>query len=144
MLPTKFRFIWPDGFRGEDFQKLIQQKQELLVAAMFVNRSGLNQQSLWRTFHKCVLPSFGLFGQVVSEVKIFRNRSTRNKNYLQRPCLLTDQDKKNNLYRGLPIDASYQVSIHLAMQFHRRFLEIDQPETRIAYGCHVCERIKTK
>jgi hypothetical protein len=39
------------------------------------------------------------------------------------------------------MDASYQVSIHLAMQFQRRFLEIDQPEARIAYGCHVCERI---
>jgi hypothetical protein len=37
---------------------------------------------------------------------------------------------------------SYQVLIHLAMQFQwRRFLEIDQPEARIAYGCHVCERI---
>jgi hypothetical protein len=31
------------------------------------------------------------------------------------------------------------------MQFQRRrFLEIDQPETRIAYSCHVCDRIKTK
>jgi hypothetical protein len=37
MLPTMFRFIWPSGFRGEDFQKLANQKQELLVTAMFVN-----------------------------------------------------------------------------------------------------------
>jgi hypothetical protein len=22
MLPTKFRFIWPDGFRGEDFLEI--------------------------------------------------------------------------------------------------------------------------
>ena len=37
------------------------------------------------------------------------------------------------------ICASHQVSIHLAKQFQRRtFLEIDQPETRIAYGSHVC------
>jgi hypothetical protein len=39
MLPTKFRFIWPSGFRGEDFFKLTNQKQELSVVAMFVNGS---------------------------------------------------------------------------------------------------------
>jgi hypothetical protein len=37
------------------------------------------------------------------------------------------------------MDASYQVSVHLATQFQRRkFLEIDQPETRTANGSHVC------
>jgi hypothetical protein len=46
MLPTKFRFIWPSGFRGEDFLKLANQKQELSVVAMFVNGSGRNEQSL--------------------------------------------------------------------------------------------------
>jgi hypothetical protein len=36
------------------------------------------------------------------------------------------------------IDASYQVSDHLAKRFQRRrFLEIDQSETRIAYDGHV-------
>jgi hypothetical protein len=40
MLPTKFRFIWPSGFRGEDFFKSANQKQELPVVAMFVNGSG--------------------------------------------------------------------------------------------------------
>ena len=40
--------------------------------------------------------------------------------------------------RGLSIDASYQVSGHLAMRFQRRFLEIDQSETKIACGGHVC------
>jgi hypothetical protein len=39
MLPTKFQFIWPSGFRGEDFKKLANQKQELPVAAMFGNGS---------------------------------------------------------------------------------------------------------
>ena len=39
MLPTKFRFIWLSGFGGEDFFKSANQKQELPVAAMFVNRS---------------------------------------------------------------------------------------------------------
>ena len=37
------------------------------------------------------------------------------------------------------IGASHQVSVHLAKQFQRRrFLEINQPETRIAYGSQVC------
>jgi hypothetical protein len=34
-LPTKFWFIWPSGFRGEDFFKSANQKQELPVVAMF-------------------------------------------------------------------------------------------------------------
>jgi hypothetical protein len=88
MLPTKFRFIWPCSFRGED---------------------------------------------------LFRNQPIRNKNCLWWPCLLTDQDEMSNLYRGPVIDASYQVSVHLAKRFQRRrFLKIGQSETRIAYGGHVC------
>ena len=69
MLPTKFRFIWSSGF-GEDLNKSANQRQELPVAAMFVNRSGRNEQSLERTFHRCFLPSFGSFGWEVSEEKI--------------------------------------------------------------------------
>jgi hypothetical protein len=50
------------------------------MVAMFVNGSGLNNQSLKRTFHRCFLPSF----------------------------------------------------VHLAKRFQRRrFLEIDQPKTRM-------------
>jgi hypothetical protein len=71
--------------------------------------------------------------------RFFRNQPIRNKNCLWWPCLLTDQDEMSILYRGPSIDASYQVSVHLAKWFQwRRFLEIDQPETRIACGGHVC------
>jgi hypothetical protein len=45
---------------------------------------------------------------------------------------VNDQDKISNPYREPSIDASYQVSVHLAKRFQRRFLEIDQLETRIA------------
>jgi hypothetical protein len=49
-----------------------------------------------------------------------------------------DQDEMSNPYRGLPIDASYKVSDNFAKRFRRRrFLEIDQSETRIACGGHV-------
>jgi hypothetical protein len=48
--------------------------------------------------------------------------------------LLTDRDEMSNHYRGASIDASYQVSVQLAKQFQgRRFLEIDQSETRITW-----------
>jgi hypothetical protein len=36
MLPTKFRFIWPSGFRGDDFLEINQSETELPVVAMFV------------------------------------------------------------------------------------------------------------
>jgi hypothetical protein len=36
MLPTKFQFIWPSGFRGEDLKKSANQKQELPVASCLV------------------------------------------------------------------------------------------------------------
>jgi hypothetical protein len=51
---------------------------------------------------------------------IFRYHSIRNKNRLWWPCLITDQDEISNLYRGPSINASYQVSVHLAKQFQRR------------------------
>jgi len=65
MLPTKFRFIWPSGYRREEFLKSANQKQESPVVAMFVSGSGRNQQ----------------------------------------------------FYRGPSMDASYQVSVHLAEGF---------------------------
>ena len=46
---------------------------------MFVNRSGLNEQSLQKTTHRSFLPSFGSFGQTVSEEKNFKNQPIRNK-----------------------------------------------------------------
>jgi hypothetical protein len=71
--------------------------------------------------------------------RFFRNRPIRNKNCLWRPSLLMDRDKMSNLNREPSIDASYQVSVHLAKRFQRRrFLEIDQLETKIACGSHIC------
>jgi hypothetical protein len=87
---------------------------------MFVNGSERNEQSLQKIFQRCFLSSYGSFGQTVSEEKKFKNNSIRNKNRQWRPCLLTDRDEMSNLYRGPYIDASYQVSIHLAKQFRRR------------------------
>jgi hypothetical protein len=42
-------------------------------------------------------------------------------------CLLTDQNDISNRNRGFSIDASYQVSVHLAKQFQsRRIFKISQ------------------
>ena len=60
------------------------------------------------------------FGQVASEVNIPRNRPIINRNFLWRQCLLTDRAEMSSLYKGLSIDASYQVSVHLAKRFQRR------------------------
>ena len=50
-----------------------------------------------------------------------------------------DRDEMSKLYRGPPIDISYQVSVHLEQRFdRRRLLKIGQSETRIACGGHVC------
>ena len=88
MLPTKFRIIWPSGFRGEIF---------------------------------------------------FRNQPIRNKNHLWWPCLLMDRDGMSKLYREPFIDASYQVSDHLAKRLQkRRIFLISQSEPRVACGGHVC------
>jgi hypothetical protein len=48
----------------------IDASYQVSVVAMFVNGSGRNKQTLQRTFHRCFLPSFTSFGQVVSEEKI--------------------------------------------------------------------------
>ena len=126
MLPTKLRFIWPNGFRGEELKKSANQKQESSVVAMFVNGSGRNEQYLQMTFHRCFLPSFSSFGKAVSEEKIFKNRPIRNKNHLWWPCLLMDQDEMSNLDRGPSIDASNQVSVHLAKGFQKRRLKCEK------------------
>ena len=55
--------------------------------------------------------------------RFFRNQPIRNKNCLWQPCLSTDRDEMSNLYRGPSIDASYQVSVHLAKRFREDCLK---------------------
>ena len=40
--------------------------------------------------------------------------------------MLMDRDKMSNIYRGPAIDASYQVSVHLAKGFQRRRLKCEK------------------
>ena len=136
--PTQFRFIWPNGFREESKKSANQKKESPVAPCLLTDREGLSK--LYRR------PSIDASYQVSVHMekrfqrrRLFRNQPIRNKNGLWWPCLLTDQDKMSNLYRGPSIDASYQVSVHLAKRFQRRrFLKIGQLETRIACGGHVC------
>ena len=47
-------------------------------------------------------------------------------NCLWRTCLLMDRDEMKSLYRRSSIDASYQVSVHLAQWFQRRRLKCEK------------------
>ena len=104
----------------------------------FRNRPIRNKNALWQP---CLLtnrdemstlyrePSLDAFYQISVHLgkqfqrrRLFRNQPIRNKNGLWWPCLLTDRDEMINLYRGHDIDASYQVSVHLAKRFQRRFV----------------------
>ena len=51
----------------------------------------------------------------------------------------------SKFYREPYIDASYQVSVDLNKRFQRRFLKkINQSETRIVCGGHICLWVGTK
>jgi hypothetical protein len=54
--------------------------------------------------------------------------------------MFVNQSGQNEqFYRGPSIDASYHISIHLGKHFSGEdFLEINQSETRMACGGHVC------
>ena len=112
MLPTKFCFIWQSGFRGEDFQKSTNQKQELPVwPCLLTNRD--EKINLCRGPSKDVSCQISVhLGKQFQRIIVFRNQPIRNKNCLWRPCLLTDRYKMSNLYRGPSINASYQVSVY--------------------------------
>ena len=121
------------------FQKSTNQKQELPVAAMFVNRQGRIEQSLQRSFHRCFLPSSVHLVIRFQRRICFRNQPIKKKNCLWRPCLLTDWDEIRNLNRGHSIDASYQNRFSWPCAFRGKYLlEINQSERRIACGSHVC------
>jgi hypothetical protein len=104
MLPTKFRFIWLRGFRGEELKKSGNQKQESRIYETSSIKIAHSVPIRWQTLppqtilvsdlliskkssttHRCFLPRVGSFGQAVSEENIFRNRPIKNKNCLWQP-----------------------------------------------------------
>jgi hypothetical protein len=168
MLPTKFRNHLAKWFQRRRFLEINQSETRIACGGHVCKWIGTKWALFIEDAHRCFLPSFGSFGQAVSEEKNFKNQPIRNKSHLWWPCLLTDRDEMSILYRGPSIDAAYQVLVHLAKRFQmRRFkkiciektafwiqisifkqelsffnrediLEINQSETRIACGGHVC------
>jgi hypothetical protein len=47
-----------------------------------------------------------------------------------------DRDEMSNLYRGPSIDASYQVSVHLAEEFQRKRLKCELELTNVSDDRH--------
>ena len=70
------------------------QKQELPMVATFANGLARNEQSLYRTFHRCFLSGFGSFGQAVSEEKIFL-KSTNEKQELPVTAMFVNGSGRN-------------------------------------------------
>ena len=133
MFPGKCCFIWPNGYKGEFFLEIDQPETRIawLPSVPCLLQISTKWAILIEDLH--IVPSFSSFGQVVSEEKIFRYRPTRNKNCLWWPCLLMDQDKIGNLYTGSSIDASCQVSVHLAMRFQRtRFFYMTKQQEQLS------------
>ena len=133
--------IWESGFRGDDFfQKSTNQKQELSVAAMFVNGLGRDEQSLQRTCHRCFLPSFGSFGQAVSEEKIFK-KLVNQKQELPMAAMFVNGSELNEQSLQRTFQECFLPSFNSfgkAVLEEMIFLEINQSEKRIVCGSHVC------
>jgi hypothetical protein len=113
MLPAKVDSIWPSSFRGEDVLTVANQKQELLLAAIFVGQTSI------KLLHMVPL------GQQI---------------WPPRAILFSDwlMLKKSSPLKLLGRDASCQGWLHLAKQFQRRrCFNISQSETRPALGGHV-------
>jgi hypothetical protein len=101
MLPTKFWFIWPCGYRGEDL---------LLISSRSINKHGRHSQFLFL---------IGWFLKIFSSVTAWPNESKFGK----------------DLPRMLPTKFRF---IWQSGFRGEDFLEINQSETRIVCGGHVC------
>ena len=138
VLPTKFRFIWPSGFREEYFcrNRPIKNKKCLWWPCLLTDR---NSWAIFIEDLQRMLPTkFRFIWSCGFREDLLEINQSEKKNCLWQPCLITDRNEMKKSYRGLSIAASYQVSVYLAKRFHRRFCKIGQSETRIACGGHVC------
>ena len=122
---------------------------------LFRNQQIRNKNCLWRT---CLLvdwdemcnlyrkPSIDASYQISVHLgkrfqrrRYFRNQPIRNKNCLWRSCLLTDRKYISNFIEDLPRMLPIKFWFIWQSGFRGEdFLEINQSETRIAYGEHVC------
>jgi hypothetical protein len=119
MLPTMFRFIWQSGFRGEDFYKSANQKQEWHVVAMFVN-------VLKKIYSETTFTNELKFGRKHVWKVLYKDCSFR-------PDSLTNMATTCNSM--LPTIFQF---IWESVFRGEDFLEINHSKTRMACGGHVC------
>ena len=127
MLPTKFRFIWPSGFREVDF---------------FRNRPMINKNCLW---WPCLLTDRDKLSNLYRGTSIdpsYQVSVQFAKQFQKRKFLEIAQsetridcdghvwyrigDEMSNVYREPSIDTSYQVSVHLAKGLQRRKIKCEK------------------
>jgi hypothetical protein len=97
MLPTTFRFIWPSGFRGEDFfrNQPIRNKNCLWWPCLLTDR---DEMSILYRGH-AIDASYQVSLHMVKRFqrrRLKKNRSIRNKNCLWWPRLLMNWDNMSN------------------------------------------------
>jgi len=96
---------------------------------------------LYRISHTSFSQSSNSLCLLVSE-KIFLNFSQSEARIAHgNHIFLFNQDDMRKVDREPSIDASCKLLHYLAKWFQRRFLEIDEPETRIAYGGRLCKQM---
>jgi len=93
----------------------IRNKNCLLRLCLLTDQNEMSNLHRGPSIHASYLVSIHL-AKRFQRWRFFRNQPIRNKNCLWRPCLPTDRDEMSYLYRGSSIDASYQVSVHLASE----------------------------
>ena len=128
MLPTKFRFIRPSGFRGKDFyrNRPIRNKNCLWWPCLLMDQN--NMSTLYSGPSKDASYKISVhLAKRFQRRRFFRNQPIRNKNCLWRPCLLTERDEMSKLHRGPSKDAFYHMLIHLAKRFQTRRFFRNQP-----------------
>ena len=91
MLLTKFRFIWPSGFRGDNFLEINQSETTIACGGHVCKRIGTKLAVFIEDLPRMLPTKFRFIwpGSYRGE-DFFRNQPIRNKNCLWRPCLLTD------------------------------------------------------
>jgi hypothetical protein len=131
-----WQFVYKENVRCT---RLMQRSLQVVIRQMFVLCSLKIEAQTLSGLSLCRSPFILLWGNVIQTepsigashqssahlAKQFQRRrlteiGQSETRIVWRPCLSTDRDEMWNLYRRPSIVASYQVSVHLAMQFERR------------------------